>query len=646
MKRIICVITALLTVLTSALTAAAAEYGGAVTAAEAEITETAIGEEEQAPAGEEPKPAIPEITSVSPVSGGLKLSFTGFEGAYGYRVFVRRDDNSGWKKLGDTTALSYTHKNLTAYKNYLYTVRAIDSKGAFVSGYNKDGFAYTYLPNPVLTGASNVFAGPKVTWEAVQGAENYRVYLKTASGWKGIADTAETSYTYPDAVTGTAYTFTVRVYDKENKAPLSYFDKTGVKTAYTAAPSITSFSPADGGTKVSWNAVSGVSKYRLFIRKADDSGWKKVGDTTGTSFTHIDLVGSTEYKYTVRSMDSKGNFLSGYNSKGWAYRYVLPPVMKAATPGDAALTLNWSGSRYASAYRVYRKEFGGEWASIAIVDKTSYTDTTYEAGKVYTYTVRCLGADGKLNSYFNKDNPYYCNGDLADGRLNAGGVTVNFSKGHIRQGFVTIDGKTYYYDSNGTLQKNGVVGSEKDGYRYADKNGVIDAKAFAAPESGGVKWNVLNGKVTKVTTEKDLTLHRALKIACQVTNSSMTKSQKLRAVWNYLTNDCGECSPRADHFDMYWVELYANDMFVNGKGNCFSYAAAFAYLAKAVGYTEVYACNTGGHGWTEIDGLVYDAEWSLHSNKYTYYGMSYYEPCDVPYRVALSLGTSWSHIKV
>ena len=94
--------------------------------------------------------------------------------------------------------------------------------------------------------------------------------------------------------------------------------------------------------------------------------------------------------------------------------------------------------------------------------------------------------------------------------------------------------------------------------------------------------------------------------------------------------------------------LSAEDLklFRNGYGNCFSYAAAFAYLAKAIGYSKCYACNSGGHGWSEIDGLIYDAEWSMHSTKYTYYALSYDTTTDVPYKSALTVGSTYAHVAV
>ena len=46
--------------------------------------------------------------------------------------------------------------------------------------------------------------------------------------------------------------------------------------------------------------------------------------------------------------------------------------------------------------------------------------------------------------------------------------------------------------------------------------------------------------------------------------------------------------------------------FRGGRGDCVSYAAAFAYLANAVGMKKVYVICSGGHGWAEIGGKVYD----------------------------------------
>ena len=60
---------------------------------------------------------------------------------------------------------------------------------------------------------------------------------------------------------------------------------------------------------------------------------------------------------------------------------------------------------------------------------------------------------------------------------------------------------------------------------------------------------------------------------------------------------------------------------------------------------EVLVMNISEDGWAEIDKLVYDPEWSRHSSNYSYFGMSYDEPCDVGYKGAIG-SASWMHVAV
>jgi|GEM_PF-6555917 len=129
------------------------------------------------------------------------------------------------------------------------------------------------------------------------------------------------------------------------------------------------------------------------------------------------------------------------------------------------------------------------------------------------------------------------------------------------------------------------------------------------------------------------------------THKGMTMEQKLRAAFDHLKDDYLEGVRRDTYTGPDWPVVYAKDLLIDGKGDCFSFGASFAYMAKAIGFEEVYACNSGGHGWTEIDGKLYDPEWATHSDKYSYFGMSYDEPCDVPYGDALG-DEDWMHVKI
>ena len=73
-----------------------------------------------------------------------------------------------------------------------------------------------------------------------------------------------------------------------------------------------------------------------------------------------------------------------------------------------------------------------------------------------------------------------------------------------KDGFVS-EGKKAYYLSGGALQKNGIVGSDSDGFYYADENGQIDLGYCDGVNFNGADWNVIEGKATKVESDSDKT---------------------------------------------------------------------------------------------------------------------------------------------
>lgn len=156
------------------------------------------------------------------------------------------------------------------------------------------------------------------------------------------------------------------------------------------------------------------------------------------------------------------------------------------------------------------------------------------------------------------------------------------------------------------------------------RSGRVERRGREAIVEDGVEWIVTDGSAVRADTEEQKTYFRALQVVARITDESMTKEEKLRVCFEYMKTDYWECVPRTPNLaEPGWHVIYANDLFVGDGGNCFSFAAAFAFLAKACGYDEVYCCNSVNHGWAEIDGLIYDPEWSRHSDGFDIYGLSY-----------------------
>ncbi len=200
---------------------------------------------------------------------------------------------------------------------------------------------------------------------------------------------------------------------------------------------------------------------------------------------------------------------------------------------------------------------------------------------------------------------------------------------------------------SGSTGQSGIVGDDANGYMYLNDDGSVAEGYCDGIEVDGVAWNIIEGKATKVETESDEVLHRALQMVAKNTTADMSREEKLRACFDHIKEDYLE-GVRHDppYQEIDWPILYANDIFVYGKGDCFSYGAAFAYIGKAIGFSECYACNSGGHGWAHIDGKYYDPEWDMHHNEYNHFGVSPGDDCDVDYVDSLTEGVDWMHVKV
>ena len=526
---------------------------------------------------------VPEITRINPFSGGFTVSWSSYPGAYKYRLFIRKPDDSGWKRVGDTYDTVYDHGGLVSGTDYRYTVRALDSSGEFMSGYNNQGKTVTYFSVPVLSSVESVNAGHKVKWNAVNGAQNYRVYVKTPGAWISLGYTTETYFVNTAAESSETYTYTVRCYTPDGRQAQSYYNRSGRGGRYIAAPQITSFAPTDGGTKVSWSKVNGAAKYRLFIRKPDDSGWKKIGDSADTELTHLGTENGTVYKYTVRALDSAGNFISGYNSAGWLREYLSPAELSSVKYARGRYRLVWEPCPDAAGYEIVCKTFGGEWTSLGKVSGAS-SACTYsgaEPGEMYAFTVVYLDSDGERMNAPANDAVYYIDGEPADGEIEIDGSPIHFENGRVRKGYVQIDGKTYYYGADGAMQKSGIVGSAEDGYTAADANGVCC-----------------------VSEEIRLAAEYMMKNAKGDTLDEKMKTGFLYMAKNYPYRRSYDHPSKASD-----MPALAIDLFKSKSGNCYRYAAAFACVAKAAGHrSRVVIGETIGnpHGWVEV---LVDGKW-------------------------------------
>ena len=258
------------------------------------------------------------------------------------------------------------------------------------------------LATPQINETWCVNDGVEISWDAVPGAYEYRVfYLNRSGNWRGMGNTKETHFLDDEVSSGSTYTYTVRCIDEKGNF-VSDYDHTGFQGTYIAPPVLTETESVNEGVKISWEAPKGGTKFRVFYKGASGQ-WRSMGDTTETSFIDDDVNSGRTYTYTVRCVNEEGTrFVSGYDKKGIQGTYVASPQITATESTTEGVKLTWDACKGAYAYRVYYLGRSG-WVRFATTRGTSAVDDDVNSGSTYTYTVRCVDEDGDFVSGYNRD---------------------------------------------------------------------------------------------------------------------------------------------------------------------------------------------------------------------------------------------------
>ena len=356
----------------------------------------------------------PILRSADATRTGLRVSWYSWENAAQYRVFYKTADASKWRFLGDTDRLYYDHTNAPMYTKYIYTVRALDKSGRYISGYNKNGCSGIRYREPSVTKLENIENGVRVTVaDAATTAEErmgmgfnlygdvYKIFVKGGTfgnSWKLAATSGKNTVNIrvDRDNSGQKLSFTVRKASSYGGCR-SYFNA-GKAITHIAAPEFR-ISTVRNGQQISVYQVKGAAKFRVFVR-GEDTRWKIVGDTT-CSIVNKNVSYGRPYNYTVRAMNAAGRYISGYLSGGHSLDCLETPVLTKLTAERRCLKLTWSAVPGAYRYKVFRKDdIDNTWETMASVAGTSFEDYYLFDGSKFTYTVRCVDEQGSYTSYY------------------------------------------------------------------------------------------------------------------------------------------------------------------------------------------------------------------------------------------------------
>ena len=353
------------------------------------------------------KLGTPTVT-VANAANGVKVSWNNISGATSYKVYRSVYTNGAWSswtaiKTG-VTGMTYTDTSVKSNNNVKYTVRAFN--GSHSSTY-KASSSIKFLAAPTVT-VSNDANGVKITWNAIAGAKNYKVYKSVYangawSGWKAIkTGVTGTTYTDTSVKSNDNVKYTVRAFNGNFSS--TYKSSSSIK--FLATPTVKAANAAKGVT-VTWNKITGAKTYTVYRSVYSGgkwSGWTAIKTgVTGTSYTDTTVKSGATVRYTVKAIN--GNFRSNVKT-GNTTKFLAQPTVKVAKATNG-IKASWGKVSGATGYIVYRRTYtNGKWSGWTAIKTTtavSFTDTTAKKGVTYQYTVRAYSGDCR-SSYTNSSS--------------------------------------------------------------------------------------------------------------------------------------------------------------------------------------------------------------------------------------------------
>lgn len=356
----------------------------------------------------------PTIKSgVSTVSDKLKLTWSKVNGATGYNVYRKLENDKNYKLIKTINGngnVEFTDSGLKCGVKYYYRVngfRTVDSKNYEGLG-SKDYLGLTTPAQPALKSAKSLgYNTISIEWTKVEGATGYDIYRKTTGTYSKIGTVdKQSTVTFKDekAITGVRYQYTVRAfYNKNGIKKVSTYENYIHGTAYPSNPNLTSVTSVEyNAIELKWDKVDGANGYKIYRKLPSDKNYKELITLYEQTDKYTDqtVTCGTTYQYIIRSFRyENGKTYTSGNSSAVSCKAVPPVVkVKVASTGYNSLNVSWEKVNGATGYRIYfKKDNAKNWTTLATFENGSLTSCEHRkltTGVNYTYTVRAYYKDG------------------------------------------------------------------------------------------------------------------------------------------------------------------------------------------------------------------------------------------------------------
>ena len=329
-------------------------------------------------------PAAPVVSGVYDVeTGSATISFSS-----PYATSYVLTDESG-AELYSGSATSFVVAGLDENATYVFNVVASNEYGdSPATEYSLYTAAVPAAPTGLAFGeyADN---SATLSWNPVDSATGYRVYLSTADGMVQVGSdlsAEQTSLELTNLAAFNEYVYCVSAFNAEGESALSV-PATLDTTVAPASPTNVAASEyqGDGKTTISWLASYGAEGYLIYAKI--DGAWISVDSTTATEYEFSDLENFNLYEFGVSAFATRSgetlesDIVAVEVDTTWIPTGELVVEASDYDYDANSATLTWTPVEHSTGYRV-EQNVNGEWVSVgettdieyelALADNTSY----------------------------------------------------------------------------------------------------------------------------------------------------------------------------------------------------------------------------------------------------------------------------------
>ena len=331
------------------------------------------------------------------------ISWKKAAGAEGYHIYKKENGSSAL--VGDVGASTLTFSVPATPVSTEYYVCAYNKNyGVFISDGAPSASVFVKADVPYGLSSTNGLTSIKLSWQPLEGASGYVVYIDRGGAYEPVGNTTESSFKLTKLTSNTKYDLAVAAYYNADASteyvdgvstlsPISITHHTGTQNVKATNIKLKTNTPTS--QTLTWTAPSGyVDGYRVYFYNTETGKYTRACQVKTNSATITGLTPGTEYTYLVRSFYNTEDttVLSQYSDHAmFSTQSTKVTNFATKTKNTTSITLTWTkpSQGKVDAYRIYSYDPSTKkYTRLVQTTATTYKLTGLKSGTPYTFLVR------------------------------------------------------------------------------------------------------------------------------------------------------------------------------------------------------------------------------------------------------------------